>query len=33
MTGQITNGMEKGDRTYSLKIQSKYDGSDHEWHG
>jgi hypothetical protein len=33
MMGQITNGMGKGERTYSLKMQSGYDGSDHEWHG
>jgi len=31
--GQITNGMAKGERTYSLKMQSGYDGSDREWHG
>jgi hypothetical protein len=31
--GQITNGMAKGERTYSLKTQSGYDGSDREWHG
>ena len=33
MMGQITNGTAKGERTYILEIQSRYDGSDHEWHG
>jgi hypothetical protein len=31
--GQITNHMAKGERTCSLKMQSRYDGSDHKWHG
>jgi hypothetical protein len=31
--GQIANGVAKGERTYILKVQNKYDGSDHEWHG
>ena len=31
--GQITNAMAKGSRTYFLKMQSEYDGSDREWHG
>ena len=29
--GQIVNGKAKGYRTYTLKMQSGYDGSDHEW--
>ena len=28
--GQIMNG--KGERTYSLKVQSGYSGSDQEWY-
>jgi len=31
--GQIANGVAKGERTYILKVQNKYDGSDHEWRG
>ena len=31
--GQIMNGIAKRSRTYRLKMQSKYDGSDREWHG
>ena len=30
--GQIMNGMAKGERTYSLKTQSRYDGSDCKWY-
>ena len=30
---QIANGMAKGERTYSLKMQSGYDGSDRKRHG
>jgi len=33
MMGQIANGVAKGERTYNLKVQNKYDGSDREWHG
>ena len=29
--GQIANGVAKGERMYSLKMQSKYNGSDREW--
>jgi len=29
---QIANGTAKGERTYSLNVQSRYDGSDSEWH-
>jgi hypothetical protein len=32
MMGQIVNGMEKRSGTYTLKMQSRYNGSDHEWH-
>ena len=28
---QIANGMADGEKTYSLKVQSKYSGSDSEW--
>ena len=31
--GQIANDVANEERTYSLKTQSRYDGSDHEWHG
>jgi len=31
--GQIANGVAKGERTYILKMQSGYDGSDRKWHG
>jgi len=31
--GQVTNSMAKGERTYLLKVQSGYNGSDREWHG
>ena len=31
--GQITNSVAKGERTYLLKMQSGYDGSDREWCG
>ena len=31
--GQIVNGTTKGERTYTLNMQSRYDGSDREWHG
>jgi hypothetical protein len=31
--GQIANGVAKGEWTYILKMQSGYDGSDHEWLG
>jgi len=31
--GQIANDTAKGERTYSLKMQSGYDGSDRKWHG
>jgi hypothetical protein len=31
--GQIANGVAKGERTYSLKVQNKYDRSDREWRG
>jgi hypothetical protein len=33
MMGQIMNGMAKGERMYILKMQSRYNKSDHEWHG
>ena len=33
MMGQIANVVAKGERTYLLKMQSGYDGSDREWHG
>jgi len=33
MMGQIMNGMAKAEMTYSLKVQSGYNGSDREWHG
>ena len=33
MMGQIANGVAKEERTYGLKMQSKYDGSDREWRG
>jgi hypothetical protein len=29
---QIVNGMEKGERMYSLKMESGYNESYHEWH-
>ena len=32
MMGQIVNSMAKRQRTYILKIQCQYNGSDHEWH-
>ena len=32
MMGQIMNGMAKKSRTYSLKMQSRYNWSDREWH-
>ena len=31
--GQIANGVANRERTYTLKMQSGYDGSDDEWHG
>ena len=31
-TGQVANGMAKGEMTYLLKVQSGYDGSGREWH-
>jgi len=31
--GQIGSGMAKGEMTYMLKAQIKYDRSDREWHG
>jgi len=30
MMGQIANGVAKGERTYSLKMQREYYGSDRE---
>ena len=30
---QIVNGMAKRSKTYSLEMQSRYNGSDHKWHG
>jgi hypothetical protein len=33
MMGQIANGAAKGESTYFLKMQSGYDGLDHEWRG
>ena len=32
MMGQITNGMVKRGKAYNLEMQSRYNGSDHEWH-
>jgi len=32
MMGQIANGMAKREMTYSLKVQSGYDGLDCKWH-
>ena len=31
--GQIANGMAKRSKTYTLKMQSRYNRSDREWHG
>jgi len=33
MMGQIANGVAKGERTYRLKMQSRYDRLDCKWHG
>ena len=33
MTGQVVNGTEKGEMSYFLKVQSRYNGSGREWHG